>query len=164
MAKAQKRPKQAIETPVVAPFEQPYKPTAFETVYEKVVRNEVGFRYGTDTLNYFEKQNQGIMPRSAEDLARNIWNAIGGDRLGDGFVAQYLFKLATQSIDKVMKAIVEYAREKFGETAANVTDVTLERLSKMPFDQFKVEFEKIMALQVMTKWQRFWFRVVKIFR
>lgn len=172
MAKAQKRkakelPSEPVSEPIAVekPFvkaETPYVSTSFEKVCSEVILRDNNFRYGNDTLRYFDEQQ--VKSRSAEDLAKHIWNAIGGDRLGDGFVAQYLFKLATQQIDKVMKGIVEYARVHLGEEAATVTDVTLEALSQLPFDEFKVEFEEIILKQAMTKWQRFVLRIIKIFK
>lgn len=140
-----------------------YEPTPFEKVYGIVVRNNRDFRYGNETLTYFQKI-QSFAPRGADDLAKQIWKLIGGDKLGDGFIAQYLFKLATQQLDRVLKALVEYARVKFGEKVATLTDGIIEQITKIPYDEFIVQFEEILKTIEMTKWQRFVWWVAKLFK
>ena len=153
----------AIEQ-LIEQSEVTYTPTAFDNVFKAVVRENPNFRYGAETVAYINKDGyNALMPKSADDLARQIWQLLGGDKLGDGLVAQYLFKLATQQLDRVIKAIVEYARVNFGETAGTVTEATIERISVIPFDQFIEKFEEILKKMDMTTWQRFVWWVVKFF-
>ncbi len=149
----------------VEQVEVPYVPTPFEKVFKMVVVKNRDFRYGAETIAFINKDGyNSLMPKGADELARQIWQLLGGDKLGDGLVAQYLFKMATQQVDKVIKAIVEYARVHFGETAGVITEATIERITVIPFDQFIAEFELILKKMDMTRWQKFVWWVVKLFR
>lgn len=139
--------------PTAAPDESrkhPVRLTPFESAYNAAFTANGSVRFGQETLTYFDKKDLPL-PRGAEDLAKHIWTLIGGDKLGDGLIAHYLFQLATQQIERVLKGIVEYARQKFGDEAATMTDETLDRITKIPFDEFKPEFEKILA-QMNRPW------------